>query len=291
MRAPGLKRDDQQPTARQGLVGRSSSIRVKIGLSFGLVVALAVALLAGVLASASVQREFEHARHDHIVLARTMVSLIDQHLDDVASTLALLAADPVLLTELEQRSYQTLNDRLERMANPTSRLVGLTVIAADGSLAALSLRDKSLLGRTVQPDADAYVAMRDQRTVIGAPQRGQLTGIRLVPVTVPLSGTDGGALGSLTGTLSLERLSELIEAVRSETPRCVRVFDMSGTLLVGPDRARVLTHPDDLQALATDLDSQGVARETVADDGTPILATALPISGTSWFVQVEVPIS
>lgn len=56
---------------RHGLVGRSPSIRIKIGLSFGLVAALAVALLAGVLSFSTARREHQEALNDQLVLART----------------------------------------------------------------------------------------------------------------------------------------------------------------------------------------------------------------------------
>jgi signal transduction histidine kinase/CheY-like chemotaxis protein/HPt (histidine-containing phosphotransfer) domain-containing protein len=258
---------------------------------FGLVAALAVALLAGVFSVSSIQREYEEATRDQRVLARTMVGMVDQHLEGLIATLELVAADPILLAELEQREYETLNHRLEQMVRPTSTLFGLTIIDAEGVLAAINLGDKSRLGRSVEPDAEATVAMRERRMVIGEPRLGPLSGSRLVPVTVPLVRADGQVLGSVTGTLSLDRLSGLIETMRSEAHTTVRVFDENGAILVGPDLSRVLARSVDLQAVAAGLNEQPVARRTVAEDGTPILATTLRTPAADWFVQVEMPIS
>ena len=71
----------------------------------------------------------------------------------------------------------------------------------------------------------------------------------------------------------------------------MRIFDATGTLLVGPDRSLVLTASEELRAVAAGLDGQPAARETVAEDGTRVLATVAPAPGTGWFVQVEVPVS
>ena len=141
------------------------------------------------------------------------------------------------------------------------------------------------------PNADVRRAMRSGRAVIGTPQRSLLSGMPLVPVSIPILAADGRPIGALTGTLSLHRLSELIESVRSETPRSLRIFDATGTLLVGPDRSLVLTASEERRAVAAGLDGQPAARETVAEDGTRVLATVAPAPGTGWFVQVEVPVS
>ena len=208
-----------------------------------------------------------------------MVSLIDQHLEDMVSTLSLVAADPALNADLESGSYTRLNERLERMIAGGSRLTALVVVNEDGRLVAISSRDKSQLGRVSSPNADVRRAMRTGRTVVGAPQRSMLTGLPLVPLSVPIVAPEGHPAGALTGTLSLHRLGELIESVRSETPRSLRVFDTTGTLLVGPDKSLMLAPSDELRTVAASLDGEPAARETVADDGTRVLATVAPVTG------------
>jgi signal transduction histidine kinase/HPt (histidine-containing phosphotransfer) domain-containing protein/DNA-binding NarL/FixJ family response regulator len=291
VRAPRHQHNDQRPTGRHGLPGGSVSIRVKIGLAFGLVAALAVALLAGVLSTSTAQREHHEATNDQIIVARTLVSLIDEHLENIVSTLSVVAADPALLADLESGNYETLNRRLEQMVQSKARMSALVAVDEDATLVALSSRDKSQIGRVSSPNADVRRAMRDGRTVIGAPMRSLVTGAPLVPLSVPVVAADGRTVGALTGTLSLERLGEMIESARSETPRQVQIFDTTGTLLVGPDRTRVVTRSDDLQSVAASLDDHPIARETVADDGTRVLATAVLVDRASWVVQVEVPIS
>src|SRR5687768_10823273 len=115
--ASGHSSEGHRPMSRHRLPGRSASIRIKIGLSFGLVAALAVALLAGVLSISTARREHDEALNDQIILARTMVSLIDKHLEDMVSTLSLVAADPALHADLESGSYAKLNQRLEQMVS------------------------------------------------------------------------------------------------------------------------------------------------------------------------------
>jgi hypothetical protein len=281
----------------QGLIsrvrhaGRSIPIRVKIGLGFGLIAALAVALLAGVLAAYNVQREHQNAQEDQVVLARHLASIIDEHLEDTLSALTLVAADPTLLTEVQNGDQAALNYRLERLLPTTTRLSALIVVDGGGKMVALSAPDKSLLGRMAQPDSDAGIAMRHQRPLIGAPVRGGLTGLPLVPMTVPIVSADGHAVGALTGTLALARLGDLIESASNETPRYVRVFDRSGTLLVGPDRSQILDRFDDLAAVAASLDGPPAARETIGYNGMRVLATPVSIERSDWVVQVEVPVS
>jgi hypothetical protein len=181
--------------SRHRLRGRSASIRIKIGLSFGLIAALAVALLAGVLSISTAQHEHQEAQDDQIVLARTMGSLIDQHVDDMVSTLSLVAADPALNADLEAGSYARLNERLEQMIASGARLTALVIVNEDGTLIAMSARDKSQIGRVSSPNADVRRAMRTGRRIVGAPQRSMVTGLPLVPLSVPI-------LAPRTGTRS-----------------------------------------------------------------------------------------
>ena len=142
-------------------------MRIKAGLSFGLVAALAVALMAGVLSVSTARREHLHALSDQIVLARTLVNLIDEHVEDMVSSLSIVAADPALHDDLEAGSYDRLNERLQQMAAGGSRLTALVVVDGDARLVALSSRDKSPLGRESSPNADVRRAMRSGRAVIG----------------------------------------------------------------------------------------------------------------------------
>jgi hypothetical protein len=221
VREPGA----QIPTVRPDHAARSVSIRVKIGLSFGLIAALAVALLAGVLSMYSVQREHQDAQSDQIVVARNLASLVDEHIEDTVAGLSLVAADPVLLDDLETGNHPALNYRLERLLRPEARLTALVVVDERGMLVAISARDKSQIGRVAGPASDARAAMRDQRPMVGPPQRGALTGAPLVPLTIPIIAADGRSIGALTGVLPLARLSDLIESARSDTSRYVRLFD------------------------------------------------------------------
>src|SRR3954468_21769542 len=134
-------------TSRPWLPGWSLSIRVKIGLAFGMVAALAVLLLAGVLATFGVQREYQAARDDQIVLARNLASLIDAHLEDTIAALGLVAADPVLIADLEHGNHAPLNYRLEHLLTAGARPSALVVVDERATLVAISTADKSQLGR------------------------------------------------------------------------------------------------------------------------------------------------
>jgi signal transduction histidine kinase/CheY-like chemotaxis protein/HPt (histidine-containing phosphotransfer) domain-containing protein len=273
--------------AQLGPFGRSASIRAKIGLAFGLVAALAVVLLAVILSLYDVRREHANAQDDLMVLARNLAGLIDEHIADTAAGLALVASDPSLIGELERADHAALNQRLEHLLSPRTRPGALIVVDAGATIVAMSTADKSQLGRMSSPGADVRVAMREQRTVVGTALQSPLTGAPLVPLSIPILAPDGQPIGALTGTLSLGRLSQVIESSRSDTPRYAYLFDSAGALLVGPDPSRVLSHPDADASGSI----QSAPRESLAHDGARVLTTSLPIGKTGWTIQIEIPVS
>jgi signal transduction histidine kinase/DNA-binding NarL/FixJ family response regulator len=248
-------------TARSGARGGSASIRLKLGLAFGLVAALAVVLLSVVLSTYGVRREHEEARDEQAGLARSLGSLIDGHIEDTLAALELVAADPVLHAELERGDHPALNDRLERLLSPRTRPSALVVFDAGGVLVAMSAQDKSQLGRVAGPHAD----------------------VRLGP--------DGQPIGALTGTLLLSRLGDMLNVAQHEQARTVLLFDAAGTVLVGPVPGGALSQSDDLRETAASAALAPLAREMDAPDGQRVLATAIGIGRTGWTLQVEAPVS
>lgn len=143
-------------------------------------------MLAGVLSLYGVRREHQQAKDDQLSLARNLATVVDGHVDDTLAALELVAADPTLQASLTGADDAALNARLEHLISSRARLSALVAFDADGVLVALSARDKSQLGRVTGPAADTRVAMHERRPIIGQAQRSAVTGVPLVPLTIPI---------------------------------------------------------------------------------------------------------
>lgn len=129
---------------------------------------------------------------------------------------------------------------------------------------------------------------------LGRAQKGFISGLWVLPLSVPLLDDTGHVIGHIAAWIHLARLSPLNESTLNRMPQDTisTVFDSDGVVLarsrepekwVGVDRS---TFPQASQALKQ---RQGFFQITSQTDGIHRLYAAVPVEGTRWIVSVGIP--
>ena len=129
---------------------------------------------------------------------------------------------------------------------------------------------------------------------LGRAQKGIISGLWVLPISLPLLDDSGGTQGAIAAWINLTRLSPLNESTLNRMPKDTisTVFDDNGVILarsrdadqrVGENRTGF---PQATQALKQ---REGFFKATSQADGIHRLYAVVPVEGTRWVVSVGIP--
>src|SRR5687767_4183822 len=185
--------------------------RAKVALAVGLVAAMAVLLLAGVHSVNESQRVRQRIADENLRLATLLVAQVEGQVRSTFQELNLLARDPSFQSDFAQLDAGPMNVRLETAVLADPDLLSLAVIDTRGVMWANSSLDKSTVGLDVSQQRHVREVLATGQPGIGDAGLGLITRLPVVPLGVPVHASDGRPMGVLQASLSLARLSQLLD--------------------------------------------------------------------------------
>ncbi len=169
----------------------------------------------------------------------------------------------------------------------------LTTTTLDGKLVCGSLGDATNRPSLSAPLVTTQGAGAPQFQ-LGRAQKGFISGLWVLPISLPLLDDSGSTQGAIAAWINLTRLSPLNESTLNRMPKDTisTVFDDDGVILarsrdadqrVGENRTGF---PQATQALKQ---RQGFFQTTSQADGIHRLYAVAPVEGTRWVVSVGIP--
>src|SRR5207237_5341872 len=116
----------------------------------------------------------------------------------------------------------------------------MAVFNSQARMRGISLTDKRLIDRDYSDQNQVAIPLQHDIPGVGMPRPGLVTGRPIVPLGVPVHGTDGRIVGALQGSLSLDELTAQIQRVRLGERGSVALINADGTILVHVDEERIL---------------------------------------------------
>ena len=275
--------------SRAALAPRHLLIRTKLGILVGVVVALTILSVSVFEAYDDYRAARAEAAERQLALAEVLATQVDDQLRQSFQALTTIAVDPDFAGEVETGAWESLNRRLERIASADPDLSTLILVDAVGIRRATSLTNKVQLGQP-SPQQAVHAALTGQGSTLGQPIVGPSTGLPIVSLTVPVTGSDGRVVGALVGSLSLQRLSEQLGAVRVGQQGFAVLVDVTGLRLTHPDPSLILTpYSRRNVAITRALDGEATVAEGISQEGVPVLAAAAPVRRSGWVAGILLP--
>ena len=285
-----------RPLAWTGTLRRArairTSIRLKFMLALGLVAAFSVALITFTQAASQIEdlrgQAFAHSRLATLLLA----SQTDEAVGNAFEELAVVAADPSFVALVEAQDVNSLNARLESMGLAEPDFTAMAAFNTDARMRGISLTDKTLIDRDYSQQRQVSIPLSLGVPGIGVPRPGLVTGRPILPLGVPVRTSDGHIVGALQGSLSLEELTDQVQAVHLGARGRITLLNNDGTILVHPDESLILTqYPGASGAIDNSRRTgQPYSIEAVGETGERVLVTAVPSRSLGWFVVAEIPL-
>ncbi|MEA2641829.1 MAG: hypothetical protein QOF51_3223 [Chloroflexota bacterium] len=269
-----------------------ATIRVKFVLTLGAVAALAVVLVTAVQTYYDSQQLQSQATSQTQLSAMLVASQVDAILKDSFQELAVIAADPVFIYELEANDRASLNARLEAMGPNEPDFTAFAAFNSQARMQGISLTDKKLLDSDYTEQLHVSIPLGQGIPGVGTPRPGASTGRPIVPLGVPVRASDGHIVGALQGSLSLEALTNQLDRVRLGERGMVTLTAADGRILVHPDESQILKAGSGSNAaIASALRGQPATLTTTNGSGESVVAATVLAPSVGWVIEAEIPVS
>jgi signal transduction histidine kinase/CheY-like chemotaxis protein/HAMP domain-containing protein len=276
------------PAASRPTSGRS--LRLKLGLLFGMIAALAVILPASVQAYLQYRDARAGVAAENLVLARMSSALVEEMVTQTHQSLEMLAASPSVVAAARSHDPDTMTALLSAADRSDTELIAINVVGRDGRVWATSQTRRAALGLDLSQRAAVQQALAGLTPRPDSPSVAS-DGQPVVGLAIPIRDADGSVLGAISGALSLYQLSDALSQIRVGEEGFVDLFSREGMLLAHPDRARLLEpvwHQNENVRRA--LAGGESVMETTDYDQAPIFSAAVPIPSLGWVIQAQVPV-
>lgn len=267
------------------------SIRLKFGFALGVVASLSVFLVTVVQTVYEHQNLNARALRESRLAAGLAAAQVEEVITKTIHELAVIAADPILVEQLQADDIPAMDRRLEAMGPADPNLTAIVVIDTRPRVRAISLTEKSLLDRDYSDQLHVQIVLGQGTPGIGNPRRGLITGLPIVPIGVPIRASDGQLIGVLQGSLSLQKLTMQLGSIELGQSGAVTLFSADGTILAHPEKSRILTPASGENAsVAEALAGTELASSTRNEAGSPVFAAAVPVQDSGWVTNAEIPV-
>ncbi len=276
-----------EPSAKPA--GKRWSIRAQLNW---LVAVLVVPLVLNFLYEIYQDVDTEFHRTSQMVLRLTRVTAADTErlLRDSERLLATLAQQPAV----QALGAQGCDPVFGRFREVQPRYANLLLLDLAGNVICSALPTRGAATARL-PRVELLQRVRDERRfIVGQPERGFISGKRVVPLVYPVYDRAGSLAGVIGVSVDLPSLHPLIDLTSAEVPAgtVYAVVNSSGTMIahsLEPEQAVGRNHADS-PLLRAALETRSGTVRTTDQAGVDRLVGVLPVAGADWYAITAVPL-